>query len=196
MGRMGEPSMMERTEEEARMDLWPHGIQSENASIRVHIDVYHCKAMVFFVEDAIDWMERLGFPISKIIKPSDWVVGGYRFVRDKNGKVTARGIRAKISNSFYIKIHDIDCCAMSDAIGLVRKGMEGEKIFKHNFRQYIVRSAMHAENISGFDYVVKGPFVGSHPIIIHKAQVKYDKRSFTRGVFLQTHENNHAENKL
>jgi len=170
--------------------LHEYGIQTEDSTHRVHVDMMGKK---LFIYKTIDGITRLPEPI--LIKSyDDWEKHPYRLVKPGwNKKIpTARGTRV-----FYKSISNcVDVCIPQDLIDnhdvssystTSEKGRIATDIVISMMERGLVPFAITVKNIDDKKFQIRGIDLETTNFLI---QVKYDYECESRGIFLQTHENN------
>lgn len=165
------------------------GIQTEDSTHHLHIDVWDNMAFIFPTSDGVN---SLPDPVG-CVNEEDWTASGYYIVYPKwaNGYPTARGIRiqySEINNCKAIKmpIH-IDDNVDYDKMSTSEKGRLAEGISDMLLQAGAVPIQMSTVVVNAKDAQISGTDLTCNPI---KIQIKFDRQCNKNGLFLQTHERN------
>lgn len=168
--------------------LFEYGIQTEDSSHRIHVDIY---GRVLFIYKTIDGVAALPEPI-RPVSESDWSINGYYLVsmdKRNNGFATARGIRVRYENINGCRMATIpDDLIGSDifsAKSTSAKGNSGVSIAYKMLERGLVPFPFIVREVNNKTDQIKGVDLSVNEMTI---QIKFDGRAFERGLFLQTHE--------
>jgi hypothetical protein len=169
--------------------LYEWGIQTEDSTHHLHIDVFSNMAFVFPTADGVD---SLPDPIS-CVTDEDYTAGGYYVVYPKwaNGYPTARGIRVPYTDinnckaiKMPIKIKGIDDF---DRLSTSAKGRLAEGIGQMLMERGDIPIQLNTIYVNAKDAQIFGTDITCNQI---KIQIKFDRYCYKNGIFLQTHERN------
>ena len=164
-----------------------YGIQTEDSTHRIHVDVIGKKVFVYKTQNGIDAMPE---PIS-IKCENDWNAGDYYIIYPKwaNGMPTARGIR--------IKHTDIKGCISANipeklipnnsAETTSEKGKAGVVIVVEMLQSGLLPLQFTVTEINDLQEQISGQDLHADKLLL---QVKFDYGASQRGLFMQTHERN------
>jgi hypothetical protein len=169
--------------------LFEYGIQTEDSTHRLHIDVKNMKAFIFSTPDGVTALPE---PVS-ITSDDDWDAGDYYIIYPTwaNGKPTARGIRIppdRITGCTTVNIPGILSPLKAVSFDTTsEKGRLAESIGLEMLKAGLIPISMNAEFVTVKDMQITGVDAYCQPV---KMEIKHDYDCFHRGLFLQTHERN------
>lgn len=168
--------------------LVEYGIQTEETTQRIHVDLENNFVLVYRTEQGLQAMPD---PIS-ICTVDDWEASGYYLVSppwlkgSQIGFATARGIRIPYTN--------IDGCRGARIPDVMQNNCNGSTTSKGRAALRIVSKMLQEGRLPIFLNITevdeyKDQILGKDIDLCEEViQVKCDKTSYKRGLFMQTHE--------